>query len=63
MKITRRHLAVALASTATALAQTQPPATADEELKAARDRLRANSETLARQEIPMALEPAFLFKA
>jgi hypothetical protein len=65
MKLTRRKLAAAvLGSAAGALAQNQPPpATPDEELKAARDRLRSNSESIARQEIPMAVEPAFQFKA
>ena len=64
MKLTRRQLATALTSAA-ALAQTPsaPPATPDEELKAARDRLQANGAALARQEVPMATEPAFQFKA
>ncbi len=63
MKLTRRELAVALASVP-ALAQTQPPAaTADDELKSARGRLAANAATLAGQEVPMATEPAFQFKA
>ena len=35
----------------------------DEELKAARDRVKANGAALARQEVPMATEPAFQFKA
>ena len=64
MKFTRRQLATALTSAA-ALAQTPsgPPATPEEELKAARDRLKANGATLAKQEVPMATEPAFQFKA
>jgi hypothetical protein len=64
MKLTRRQLATALTSAA-ALGQTPsgPPATPDEELKAARDRLQANGAALARQEVPMATEPAFQFKA
>ena len=64
MKLTRRQLATALTSAA-ALAQTPsgPPATPEEELKAARDRLKANGATLAKQEVPMATEPAFQFKA
>ena len=66
MKVTRRKLAAAvLGSSAAAVAQTQRtvPATADDELKIARDRLRANAEALASQKLPMAVEPAFQFKA
>ena len=64
MKLTRRQLATALTSAA-ALAQTPsgPPAAPDEELKAARDRLKANGAALAKQEVPVAAEPAFQFKA
>jgi hypothetical protein len=62
MKLTRRQLAVALVS-ATAMAQTQQtPANQADELQAARDRIKANGETLAQQQIPMATEPAFQFK-
>jgi hypothetical protein len=63
MKLTRRQLASALVSAA-ALAQTPPapPATPDEELKAARARISANGAALAKQEVPMATEPAFQFK-
>jgi len=64
MKLSRRELAVALTSAA-ALAQTPsgPPATPDEELKAARDRFQANGAALDKEEVPMATEPAFQFKA
>ena len=64
MKLTRRQLATALTSAA-ALAQTPsgPPATPEEELKAARDHVKANGAALARQEVPVATEPAFQFKA
>ena len=64
MKLTRRQLATALTSAA-ALAQTPsgPPATPEDELKAARDRFQANGAALARQEVPVATEPAFQFKA
>ena len=62
MKLTRRQLAVALVS-ATAMAQTQQtPANQADELQAARDRIKANGETLAQQQIPMATEPAFQSK-
>jgi hypothetical protein len=66
MRFTRRRLVQAMAgSAAVAAAQTQPapPATPDDELKAARDRLQANAATIQRQEVPMAVEPAFQFKA
>ncbi len=64
MKLTRRQLATALTAAA-ALAQTPsgPPATPEDELKAARDRFQANGAALARQEVPVATEPAFQFKA
>jgi hypothetical protein len=63
MKLTRRQLATALTSAA-ALAQTPsgPPATPEDELKAARDRVKTNGAVLARQEVPVATEPAFQFK-
>ena len=66
MKLTRRKLTAAmLGSAAGALAQTQPPqpATPEEELTAARERMRTNAAALAAQELPMAVEPAFSFKA
>jgi hypothetical protein len=49
-------------------AQSQPqtpprPAGAADEIDAARQRLKANSDLLAQQELPMATEPAFQFKA
>lgn len=67
MKLTRRKLAsVVLVPAAAALAQPQPaapPATPEQELQAARDRAKALSDTLARQAVAMATEPAFQFKA
>ena len=65
MKFTRRKLAHAIVgSAAIATAQTQPPpATPDDELKAARDRVQANVAAVGRQDVPMSLEPAFTFKA
>lgn len=65
MTLTRRKLASAIlnSAAATALAQTQPAATPDEELKAARDRIKANSETLSKQTVPIETEPALQFKA
>ena len=64
MRLTRRQLATVLApAVALAEAAAQPAATADEELRAARDRVKANGETLAGEAVPMAAEPAFQFKA
>jgi len=65
MKLTRRQLAASLAASAAAMAQTQPAPFAgdDEERKAARARLQDAAVELAKVEIPMAMEPAFQFKA
>jgi hypothetical protein len=60
MKITRRKItAVLLAAPAApaALAQAADP------LQTAKDRMRVNSQALAKLDIPMSLEPAFQFKA
>jgi len=63
MKLTRRQLAAVVVS-ATAMAHTrQTPASSADELQAARERIKANGEALAQQQIPMATEPAFQFKA
>lgn len=64
-KLTRRQLAGVAAGSlvaASALAQVPaPPPTTD--LDKARESHRQNSETLAKFDIPMSLEPAFHFKA
>jgi len=61
MKLTRRELAAALAVTAI------PPAAAQteqrDEMQIARERLKSNSDQLAQQQVPMAIEPAFHFTA
>jgi hypothetical protein len=63
MKLTRRELAAALAA-APVLAQDRArPDTPDATLNAARERLKATGAALARQQVPMAVEPAFQFKA
>jgi hypothetical protein len=63
MKLTRRKLAAAVLGSAT-VAQTQiTPVNPADELKAARDRLRASLDIVAAQQVPMSLEPAFQFKA
>jgi len=66
MKITRRHLAAIAIASAAALAQAPQPAPAEdaeELLKAAREQVKRNGETLAGFKLPMATEPAFAFKA
>jgi hypothetical protein len=63
-KITRRQLAgVAAGSLAVATAIAQAPATAQDFDSAARESHKQNAEALAKFEVPMALEPAFQFKA
>jgi hypothetical protein len=67
-RITRRQLAaVALVSAAAGRIEGQtpagPPPTADEDFKAAQQRIRDNSTLLAAVPVPMATEPAFQFKA
>lgn len=67
MKMTRRKLAVALAapalvSTGRTAEQAQGPAAADP-VAAAKARLQANAQTLAREHVPTAVEPAFQFRA
>lgn len=63
MKVTRRELAAILAPAAAAAAQTASPSGPLDELKAAQARLKANTDALGRQQIPMDTEPAFQFKA
>jgi len=67
MKMTRRKLAAALAAPAlagtipsAATAQTTAPA---DPLEAAKAGIKANSDALAKEEVPMSTEPAFQFKA
>jgi hypothetical protein len=74
IKFTRREIATALSTSAALLAQTpsplppQSPASGstlspDDELKAARESNRQNSEQLAKFPLPTATEPAAHFKA
>jgi hypothetical protein len=60
MKITRRQLAMVVS--ASTLAQSQTTSSVDD-TQAARDRLKANSNALAQQDLPPATEPAFKFQA
>lgn len=72
IKLTRREIATALSASAVLLGQTpaSPPPipqnaalSPDDELKAARDTIRQNSEQLAKFPLPMTTEPATRFKA
>jgi len=64
MKLTRRQLAAVVAvGQVSRLPARAAPQAADEELKAARERLKANADALAAASPPMATEPAFQFKA
>jgi hypothetical protein len=67
--ITRRKLAGVLISfsavwrsglSSKALAQAPPPA---DPLQAAKDRIKTAGDALAKEQVPMATEPAFQFKA
>jgi len=67
MKLTRRKLAAALAAPAlvggraSPAEQSQSPA--GDVLAAAKARIQANSQALAKETVPMTTEPAFQFKA
>jgi hypothetical protein len=64
MKLTRRELAAAVSASAMAQAQPAPQAALPaDELQMARERLKATGDALAREQVPMATEPAFQFKA
>ena len=68
-KFTRRELAAALSTSAVLLGRPQPPiapqplpANPDEELKASQAQLRDNADQLDKFPLPMAAEPATMFK-
>ena len=67
MKVTRRRLGMAVIAPAALAAQSQPqppiPSNAEEELTAARQQNKLDAQTLEKFQAPMALEPAFQFKA
>ncbi|MGA7238529.1 MAG: hypothetical protein WBY44_22795 [Bryobacteraceae bacterium] len=68
MKITRRKLAAALATPVLAAAMpsaaaAQTPAAPADPLEAAKARIKANGDALAKEDVPMSTEPAFQFKA
>jgi hypothetical protein len=66
IKFTRREIATALSASTVLLAQAPAPPplpqNPDDELKAARDSIRQNSEQLAKFALPMSTEPAVRFK-
>jgi hypothetical protein len=62
--VTRRKLAAVLAA-APALASAAAPQTSGDEsalLKTARDRMKSNADALAKEQIPMSVEPAVTFR-
>jgi hypothetical protein len=64
-KVTRRQLAIGIASVRVLAAQAPAPSapkTPEEELQAALEQTRQNAQALARVELPMTTEPAFTFK-
>jgi hypothetical protein len=63
MQLTRRKLAVVLATAATAAAQQTAPENPPDDLTIARERMQANLRALAAAPVPMPTEPAFQFKA
>jgi hypothetical protein len=62
MKFTRRKLAALALAPAAAVLPAQTPPAGDVDA-VAKSQLRANSEALAKLQIPMTTEPAFHFKA
>ena len=62
-KLTRRQLAAAIAAVPAARLPAQAPATDDDLPKRARDQVRRNAAELAKHQLPMATEPAFVFRA
>lgn len=65
MKLTRRQLAAVVSATAmiAKAQQSAAPAPPADEMQAARDRMKANSDALARVDVPAEVEPAFRFHA
>ena len=61
MKVSRRHLAIALASP---LAAQTPPAkpTPEADLESAQKQIRANAEELRKRKLSPSLEPSFSFR-
>ena len=66
-RMTRRNLAALALALPTSAQQRNPappiPATPDEELRSAREGLRANAEQLSKVKLPIATEPATRFQA
>jgi len=63
VKITRRKLAGILAAAPALASASQTTADQPDLLKIARDRMKSNSDALAKEPIPMSTEPAVTFRA
>jgi hypothetical protein len=63
MKLTRRQILATAALAPAAVEAQAPAATADDELRAARERLKTTAAALAPVNLPMSTEPAFQFEA
>jgi hypothetical protein len=61
-KMTRRKLAAALVSSGALASKALAQTPAADPLQAAKDRIKTASETLAKEQVSMATEPAFQFK-
>jgi hypothetical protein len=65
-KVSRRELAIAVAAAVPALAQTaapqQPTSTSEDLDAAAREQVRRYGELLRKTELPVLLEPSFIFR-
>jgi hypothetical protein len=62
-RITRRKLALAVLGAPAVARAAQTPSPPEDLSTAAAERVRKNSEALAKFEVPMSTEPAFQFKA
>ena len=62
-KLTRREIAAVLTGAAPLLLQAQAPAPAEDEAAMAARQVQNNALQLDRVDLPMAIEPAFQFKA
>lgn len=62
IRITRRKLAAALISSPVLGSMAAAQTAASDPLQAAKERIKANGDALAKEQVPMATEPAFQFK-
>ena len=63
MSVTRRELALIAAAAALPAAKAEPQEGTEEETRSAHATLRRNAEQIDRIDVPVAVEPAFHFKA